>query len=766
MNVFDLHTKIMSDYKAYIESFVNIENQLIRNRVNEEITNGKLWPEPLIQFNPSFKTGAGLRQLIHDEKIIHPELDNIFKGYNLYQHQEEALRKGADGKGFVVVSGTGSGKSLTYISTILNHLFTKQSFGTGVKAIIVYPMNALINSQFLKFEKFKEKYKNNTGREFPVTFKKYTGQESTEDKQSTIATPPDILLTNYVMLELLLTRNAEENLRNKIFNSLSFLVFDELHTYRGRQGSDVGILIRKLKAQCKQKPVCIGTSATMATGNTWAEQQAVITEVANQFFADTFETSQIIGEYLDKVTEGQPDALKVKAALLKQPDFTTEQSIKLHPVSIWIEEKNILELKGDRYFRAKPRTFNEIVTELAAFANMELNDCMVKFIAYLQALEAFNKTQAFNYLKTYFPFKIHQFINQTGSVYATLEADHIRDIQLDAISRTSPDKGSKPYYQIIFSRITGTDLYSVLHDTINNRFAPRPYNRYVDDEEVINAGYLVLQQEKSDPFWDEQRDMENLPENWIRYDKSGNPQIKREYRNRLPERVFVNEFGNPSETLKPGFVEAWFIPYNSNIDFTSGTVYDSKTKESTMFSSLGVEGRSTSTNVLVFSMIRQMHFAGLYSEVQKVLSFTDNRQDTALQSGHFNDFIKVGQLRSAIWRALLSNSQLDYSTILDETFDKLRINISEFVLREADPGSHQYNENIKAIKNAIYYKIIHDLRRGWRVILPNLEQCGLLNISYRSLNDEVNREKWKNHQILSRLTEDQLKLFFSSCLII
>lgn len=750
----------MSDYKAYIESFVNIENQHIRSKINEEINNGKLWPEPLIQFNPSFKTSAGLSQLIHDEKIIHSELDNIFKGYNLYQHQEEALRKGAEGKGFVVVSGTGSGKSLTYISTILNHLFTKQNFGTGVKAIIVYPMNALINSQFLEFEKFKEKYKGNSGREFPVTFKKYTGQESTEDKQATIANPPDILLTNYVMLELLLTRNAEENLRNKIFSSLSFLVFDELHTYRGRQGSDVGLLVRKLKAQCKNKPVCIGTSATMATGNTWAEQQAVITDVANQFFADSFEPSQIIGEYLDKVTEGQPDAIKVKEALDTRPAFSNELTVRQHPLSIWLEERNILELKGDRYFRAKPRTFNEIVTELAAFANIDRNRCMGKFIGFLESLEVFNKAQASNYLKTYFPFKIHQFINQTGSVYATLEADGIRDIQLDAISKTSPEKGSKPYYQIVFSRITGTDLYSVLHDTTNNRYAPRPYNRYVDDEQEINAGYLVLQKRNSEPFWDEQRDMENLPENWIRYDKNGNPQIKREYRNRLPERVFVNEFGNPSETLKPGFIEAWFIPYNSNIDFTSGTVYDSKTKESTMFSSLGVEGRSTSTNVLVFSMIRQMHFAGLADEVQKVLSFTDNRQDTALQSGHFNDFIKVGQLRSAIWRALVAKNQLDYSTILDETFDKLRININEFVLREAESGSHQYNENIKAIKNALYYKIIHDLKRGWRVILPNLEQCGLLKINYRSLDSEVKRDKWKSHSILSRLTEEQLRVFF------
>ena len=80
------------------------------------------------------------------------------------------------GTDFVVTSGTGSGKSLTYIGTIFNHLLANPDTA-GVAAIIVYPMNALINSQSTEFNTYKDNYERNTGRTFPILFSQYTGQE-------------------------------------------------------------------------------------------------------------------------------------------------------------------------------------------------------------------------------------------------------------------------------------------------------------------------------------------------------------------------------------------------------------------------------------------------------------------------------------------------------------------------------------------------------------------------------------------------------------
>ena len=146
MNVFQTHSRIVSDYATYISSFIKISDSKIDEKVDEELTRGKLWPEPLVQFNPSFEM-AGSFDEIGSRKKIHPELQEVFAGYKLYRHQVEAIRHGIDGNDFVVTSGTGSGKSLTYIATIFNHLLSLPK-SKGVTAVVVYPMNALINSQF------------------------------------------------------------------------------------------------------------------------------------------------------------------------------------------------------------------------------------------------------------------------------------------------------------------------------------------------------------------------------------------------------------------------------------------------------------------------------------------------------------------------------------------------------------------------------------------------------------------------------------------
>ena len=148
----------------------------------------------------------------------------------LHRHQKEAIEAAHTNKSYVLTTGTGSGKSLAYIIPIVNKVLEAKANGTyqpGIKAIVVYPMNALANSQLGELEKF-------LGTENqPVTFERYTGQESTEKRKAIIANPPDILLTNYVMLELVLTRPHERGLV-RAAKGLWFLVLDELHTYRGR----------------------------------------------------------------------------------------------------------------------------------------------------------------------------------------------------------------------------------------------------------------------------------------------------------------------------------------------------------------------------------------------------------------------------------------------------------------------------------------------------------------------------------------------------
>ena len=96
----------------------------------------------------------------------------------------------------------------------------------------------------------------------------------------------------------------------------------------------------------------------------------------------------------------------------------------------------------------------------------------------------------------------------------------------------------------------------------------------------------------------------------------------------------------------------WFMKAPLLFDPTGGVFFDTKTNEGTKLTKLGSEGRSTSTTITAFSILNQLHDAGYHPRDQKLLSFTDNRQDAALQAGHFNDFVQVVQFRAGIHKAL------------------------------------------------------------------------------------------------------------------
>lgn len=170
-------------------------------------------PEPFIQFNPSYQRDETLADL-NNEGLIHHDLIPVFGDYRLYKHQVEAIRKGLSGQGFVVTSGTGSGKSLIYLATIFDSILKLKDKQKGVKAFLIYPMNALINSQkeeiikyeinylnqFVPNDKQKEfdpkstennnqsledilkKLRSVTGKVFPITYANYTGQEGKEER--------------------------------------------------------------------------------------------------------------------------------------------------------------------------------------------------------------------------------------------------------------------------------------------------------------------------------------------------------------------------------------------------------------------------------------------------------------------------------------------------------------------------------------------------------------------------------------------------------
>ena len=353
MDVFEVREQLVSDYRSFTAAFVAPRDSRIETFLERQLAKGAQWPDPWLSLNPNFAAGGTVSELV-DAGRLHAECDRIFRVKEhaddpgrrpiaFHQHQADAIDAAASGESYVLTTGTGSGKSLGYIVPIVDRVLReKQSRGTqlGVKAIIVYPMNALANSQVLELEKFLH-YGYGDGKE-PVTFARYTGQEKPEERRLILAEPPDILLTNYVMLDLVpLTRPDERRHLMSAAQGLQFLVLDELHTYRGRQGADVALLVRRVKDICDAPDLqVVGTSATMASGGTLAERRAVVAGVASRLFGSDVTPDRVIGETL---VRGTTDAAPASATLALSVAAAARGAIPQSPAAWLMTAKALLD---------------------------------------------------------------------------------------------------------------------------------------------------------------------------------------------------------------------------------------------------------------------------------------------------------------------------------------------------------------------------------------------------------------------------------------
>ena len=439
MDVFELRERLIEDYGSYVRSFIRVRDPEIRRRVDEELNGGLLWPEPLIQLNPAFEPGEYIDDLVK-QGLLHEACEAIFragksekdprgKRLRLHKHQAEAVRRARTGESYVLTTGTGSGKSLAYIVPIVDHVLRRGS-GKGIQAIVVYPMNALANSQTKELEKFL--HAGFPAGSPPVTFARYTGQESEDQRTQIIANPPDIILTNYVMLELVLTRPREDTLVRRA-EGLRFLVFDELHTYRGRQGADVAMLARRVRDRVgDQNLLCVGTSATMSSEGTFQQQQAEVARVASQLFGTTVKPENVIGETLRPATKARDvddPAFRKDLAVRVGDDRPTPavgyDSFISDPLSIWIESTLGVRWSDEsaRLVRAKPRRIGgkdgaaEALSSATGVPRAQCEGAIKR--ALLAGYATPDPTTGF----PVFAFRLHQFISKGDTVYATVEPE-------------------------------------------------------------------------------------------------------------------------------------------------------------------------------------------------------------------------------------------------------------------------------------------------------------------------------------------------------
>ncbi len=761
MDAFEIRRQLIEDYANYVQSFINIRDRRISECVQSELDSGLLWPDPLIQLNPAFEAGDSIDSLVA-EGILHEECSRIFKKdkepggnnsgkpLNLYRHQSAAVRCAVSNHNYVLTTGTASGKSLSYIVPIVNQVLRRGS-GAGIQALIVYPMNALANSQYRELEKFLH-YGYPDGRP-PVRFAQYTGQEKDERRKAIIADPPDILITNYVMAELILTRPDERQLVEAA-RGLRFLVMDELHTYRGRQGADVALLIRRLRNRVSSELLqYVGTSATMAGGGNFDQQRKEVAAIASKFFGATVKPEHVIGETLQPATNELPADLGGssqplrKRVLTPTPDTRSYQDFIADPLSSWIEHRLGLGVEEGtgRRVRALPRSLigPEGASELLAKeTGLEPDLCARSLQDQLLRSYSVGKNPENGFPP--FAFRLHQFISKGDTVYATPEDENTRYVTVHGQQYVPGDR-NRVLLPLVFCRECGQEYYCVRASNSsspgNRHFEPRDAQDQEGTDEVV-PGYLYIS--GSNP-WPSSTDeiVERVPEDWIE-EHRGIRRVKSSQRKNVPQSIRVSPDGAEfSEGVEASFVSSPF-----RFCLSCGVAYGGRQKSDfAKLSSLSSEGRSTATTILSLSVIRGLkNEASLHDRARKLLSFTDNRQDASLQAGHFNDFVEVGLLRAALYKAAASVGAggIPHDELPERVFKALDLPLD---LYAKDPAVRfqALKDTQSAFRTVLGYRLYRDLKRGWRITLPNLEQCGLLEIQYQSLDELCQSESdWRD----------------------
>jgi DEAD/DEAH box helicase domain-containing protein len=271
----------------------------------------QMFKGPYISLKLPFKQGSGGVDYFADVALEFPP----------YLHQEKAFNRlsSTDAKSTIVATGTGSGKTECFMYPLLNYCYQNRD-KNGIKAIIIYPMNALANDQAKRFAKLIFNRPTLKGN---VSVGLYVGGESgapgggMEMSENMVITnrdtirnsPPDILMTNYKMLDYMLTRPEDFPLwQHNDSETLKYLVVDELHTFDGAQGTDLACLLRRVKKRLSIAPkylCCIGTSATIGSGDNIDE----LRQFAGNLYAEPFDEDAVIIEQRQNSYEFYGDEL-------------------------------------------------------------------------------------------------------------------------------------------------------------------------------------------------------------------------------------------------------------------------------------------------------------------------------------------------------------------------------------------------------------------------------------------------------------------------
>jgi ATP-dependent helicase YprA (DUF1998 family) len=401
-------------YVAFLKAKYRFHSKFLHAKQiwEEQLSPRSLINGPYLEKSQIYEEGLELEQLPLEERT-RATIRKKLAGRPLWKHQTDALQLVLAGKNAVVATGTSSGKTLCYQIPILNDLVKNPA--PGLRAIIIYPLNALVNDQLnewefmlgdhpgIRFARFtgqtpdtQSKYKEALEETFreELASEGLRQQELQQKAKQRLAeqlerdsrspnrlnhreqirgNPPQVLITNFSMLEYLLERPVDA----PIFDNarLKFLVLDEAHAYRGIQATEIAFLVRRLKDRLRIEDLtCIATSATLGRRGDSGSENKVRTFASDLFGGEFLPPNPIYGTPTDPSLTNPsyvatPDQY-IKAAEALRLNRPEEARRILHPGSQTPElgallgcDQNLYRLRKD-ILSAKPKLLRDAAKSL------------------------------------------------------------------------------------------------------------------------------------------------------------------------------------------------------------------------------------------------------------------------------------------------------------------------------------------------------------------------------------------------------------------
>lgn len=440
LNPIERSKYIDEKYKDYLRSSFEFGKSNLQKLFIQQLEKEKLFKGPYVDLSFPFKRGKNLESLIEEGIVCQSfyRFQDINFTRPLYSHQEEAIRLIGSGRSAIITTGTGSGKTESFLYPILNELLfdvEKGNRDVGIRAIFLYPMNALVNDQIDRIRKILSNcpditfgfFTGETPEHATSNTRKKLGEENDVvipnnelvSREEIRENPPHLLFTNYSMLEYLLIRPNDYSIfEEERLNNWKYVVLDEAHSYNGSLGIELSLLLRRLTGFAPKKPQFILTSATL--GQQGKSENDII-KFASSLTSANFDVKDIIfSKRITLSTESKyrmlgTDYLQIKSALNNQEAINIISSKYIDNDSDNVKEILYEMLSRDENVHALSRIlkngskdFNEIYGELNAYIDQD------ELIALIDIINAAEKDGI-----GLFDLKYHSFVRPLSGAYIT-----------------------------------------------------------------------------------------------------------------------------------------------------------------------------------------------------------------------------------------------------------------------------------------------------------------------------------------------------------